>query len=261
MMIGSCNGDPAILSGVAFDLTEFCDRTDMVISKLNKELLRSNKELEDFAYIASHDLQEPLRMVSSFTQLLAMQYGEKLDDRAREYIEYAVNGARRMYDLLNDLLSYSRVNTKGEAFSRTDLQEILEIVMQNLSLTISESQALISAGRLPVVSADRNQMVQLLQNLVSNSIKFSAGKPRIFVSAETGIGCHVISVRDEGIGIDPVYFDRIFKIFKRLHHKDEYEGTGVGLAICKRIVERHGGTITVKSEPGKGATFSFTIPC
>lgn len=254
------HGKPVMMSGVAFDLTEFQQRTELMVSKLNEVLLRSNKELEDFAYVASHDLQEPLRMVTSFTQLLSKQYGDKLDNRAREYIDFAVDGAKRMYDLLNDLLSYSRINTRGEPFSKSDLTEVLENTMQNLSLKIKERKAVVKSDRLPIVNADRNQMIQLFQNLISNSIKFSRDTPEIYISSKSEKGQNIISVRDNGIGIDPVYFDRIFKIFKRLHQRDEFEGTGVGLAICKRIVERHGGKIWVESGPGKGSTFFFSLP-
>jgi len=255
------SGNPElIMSGVAFDLTDFQERTEMMVSQLNEELLRSNKELEEFAYVASHDLQEPLRMVSSFTQLLEMQYGDKLDDRARDFIGFAVDGAKRMYDLLNGLLSYSRINTRGEAFSKVDLTDVFETTLQNLSLKIKESRALITSVRLPVVYADKNQMIQLFQNLITNSIKFSRGEPKIHISFRSEKGHNLFLFRDEGIGIDPIYFDKIFKIFQRLHGKGEFEGTGIGLAICKRIVERHGGNIWVESRPDKGAKFFFTLP-
>ncbi len=253
-------GKPKMISGVAFDLTEFQERTDMLVTKLNEELLRSNKELEDFAYVASHDLQEPLRMITSFTQLLEKQYSEKLDDNAREYISFAVNGAKRMYELLNGLLSYSRINTRGTEFSKVDMTNVFEITMQNLSLKVLESKAEIHSDKLPMVNADKNQMIQLFQNLISNSIKFSRGVPKIHVSVKSQKGHNLFLVSDEGIGIDPVYFDKIFKIFQRLHHKEEFEGTGIGLAICKRIVERHGGNIWVESHPGHGARFFFTLP-
>lgn len=254
------NGNPELMSGVAFDLTEFQERTELLISELNEGLLRSNRELQDFAYIASHDLQEPLRMVSSFTQLLEMQYGDKLDDKAREYIRFAVDGARRMYELLNALLSYSRINTKGEAFSKVDLTDALEITLQNLSLKIKETKAEISFQKLPEVCADKSQMIQLFQNLISNSIKFSRGIPKIKIAFKSENCNYLISVKDEGMGIDPQYFDKIFRIFQRLNPRGEFEGTGVGLAICRRIVERHNGNIWVESAPGNGATFFFTLP-
>lgn len=254
------NGNPDILTGVCFDVTGLQEGTEKLVSKLNEELLRSNKELERFAYITSHDLQEPLRMVTSFTQLLSKNYGDKLDNNAREYIDFAVDGAKRMYELLNGLLDYSRVHSKGKEFNHVDLTSILEITLKNLSLKIEERKAVISADSLPTIIADEGQMIHLFQNLISNSIKFSTESPRIHISSKSEEDFYVISVRDEGMGIEPQYFGKIFHIFQRLMPKDEYEGTGIGLAICKRIVERHGGRIWVESEIGKGSTFSFTIP-
>jgi light-regulated signal transduction histidine kinase (bacteriophytochrome) len=248
------------MSGVCYDITELQKGTEKLVSQLNEELLRSNKELERFAYIASHDLQEPLRMVSSFTQLLSSQYGDKLDDKAKEYINYAVEGATRMYDLLNGLLDYSRISTRGHALRKVDLNHALGNTLKNLSLVIEERNALVKSEDLPDVIADENQITRLFQNLISNSIKFSTGIPRIVVSSKSQKDQHIITVRDEGMGIDPHYFDRIFQIFQRLMPRDKFEGTGIGLAICKRIVERHGGKIWVESEPGKGSAFSFTLP-
>ena len=248
------------LSGVAFDITEMQEGTERLILKLNEELLRSNKELERFAYVASHDLQEPLRMVTNFTQLLSRKYEDKLDKDAREYIYYAVDGATRMYDLINGLLAYSRIHTKGKEFQKVDLNRILENSLRNLSLVIDERRAEIKSDDLPVVFADESQMVQLFQNFIANSIKFSKDTPQISISSKSEKKHHVISISDNGIGIDTQHFDRIFQIFQRLHHRDEFKGTGIGLAICKRIVERHGGNIWVESEPGKGSTFHFTIP-
>lgn len=253
--------NPVSFTGVCIDVTGLQEGTEQLISKLNEELLRSNKELESFAYIASHDLQEPLRMVTSFTQLLAQQYNDKLDSRAQEYIHYAVDGAKRMYDLLNSLLAYSRIQTKGKSFNRVELSQVLDTTKKNLALKIRERDAVIESYRLPVVFADESQMVQLFQNLITNSIKFCNNSPMINILSED-IGDHyIISVRDNGIGIESQYFERIFVIFQRLFPKGgEYEGTGIGLAICRRIVERHGGKIWVESEPGKGSTFLFTIP-
>jgi PAS domain S-box-containing protein len=250
----------SVLSGVALDITDMQDGTGKMLTRLNEELLRSNSDLEKFAYIASHDLMEPLRMVTSFTQLLSKQYGDKLDSTAREYIEYATDGARRMYELLNGLLDYSRVQSRGKSFQHVKMSEVVENTLENLALIIQERNAVITADELPVVYADRNQMNQLLQNLIANSIKFSVKQPRIAISSFSRNRKHVISVKDEGIGIDPKYFDKIFEIFRRLHSREEFEGTGVGLAICKRIVERHGGSIWVESTPGKGSTFFFSIP-
>ena len=252
-------GKAIMMSGVSFDITDLQEGTNKLVSKLNEELLRSNKELERFAYIASHDLQEPLRMVSSFTQMLSKNYGDKLDDRAKEYIYFAVDGSKRMYDLLNGLLDYSRINTKGRAFYHVDLKQIYEIALKNLSLKIKERNVVINSDELPTVTADKSQMIQLFQNLLENAIKFSMDSPQIDISSKLEKTHHVISISDKGMGIDPKYFDRIFQVFQRLLPKEKFEGTGIGLAICKRIVERHGGNIWVESAPGLGSTFYFTI--
>ena len=231
------------------------------LRKYTDELKRSNSELEQFAYVASHDLQEPLRMVSSFTQLLSKRYKDKLDTDANEFISYAVEGANRMQRLINDLLSYSRINTKGRPFEETDCGEILGHVRANLHVAIEKSGALITNDHLPIVVGDASQLMRLFQNLVDNAIKFSDKEaPRIHVSAERKDDEWLFSVRDNGIGIDPQYHERIFLIFQRLHGKEEYPGTGIGLAICKRIVERHGGKIWLESEPQNGSAFYFTIP-
>jgi PAS domain S-box-containing protein len=253
------NGEIIGMTGVNFDITDLKQGTELLISKLNEDLLKSNKELESFAYITSHDLQEPLRMVTSFSQLLEKQYGDRLDDRAREYIGFAVDGAKRMYELINGLLTYSRMSRKEITFSNVDFNKVVESVRSNLSLIIKERECEIESDKLPVVFADYNQMIHLFQNLISNGIKFSTDSPRIRISAKTEKTQFVFSVRDEGIGIEPQYFDKIFMIFKRLLPRDQYEGTGIGLAICKRIVENHGGQIWVESEPEKGSCFYFTI--
>jgi PAS domain S-box-containing protein len=253
------NGEILNLTGVNFDITDLKQGTELLILKLNEDLLKSNKELESFAYITSHDLQEPLRMVTSFSQLLEKQYGDKLDDRAREYIGFAVDGAKRMYDLINGLLTYSRISRKEITFTNVDFNKVLDSVKDNLSLILKERKCEIGSTKLPVVFADHSQMIHLLQNLISNGIKFSGDSPRIHISAKTEKTHYVFSVRDKGIGIDPQYFDKIFMIFKRLLPRDQYEGTGIGLAICKSIVENHGGQIWVESEPGKGSCFYFTI--
>ncbi|MBI5042859.1 MAG: GHKL domain-containing protein [Nitrospirae bacterium] len=225
------------------------------------ELKRSNAELEQFAYVASHDLQEPLRMVSSFTQLLSKRYKDKLDTDASEFISYAVEGANRMQRLINNLLSYSRINTKGKPFEETDCEEILGHVRANLHVAIEKSGALITNDHLPIVMGDASQLMRLFQNLIDNAVKFSDKEaPRIHVSAEAKDNEWLFSVRDNGIGIDPQYHERIFLIFQRLHGKEEYPGTGIGLAICKRIVERHGGRIWVEQGPQNGTVFYFTIP-
>ena len=228
---------------------------------LNQELKRSNEELEQFAYVASHDLQEPLRMVSSYTQLLADRYRDQLDEKARKFIHYAVDGAIRMQRLINDLLSYSRVTTRGGNMKNTDSHAALGIALSNLQKSIEESGALVSNGDLPRVRADESQLAQLFQNLIGNAVKFHGETlPRVHVEAEPDNRFWRFSVRDNGIGIDPQHRDRIFIIFQRLHSREQYEGTGIGLALCKRIVERHGGRIWIESTPGEGTTFYFTLP-
>jgi len=223
-------------------------------------LEHSNAKLERFAYIASHDLQEPLRMVSSFTQLLEKRYKDKLDADAHDFINFAVDGARRMQNLINDLLAYSRVSPRGKPFEPTNTEEVFEAAVANLQIAIKESKSKVTHDALPSVMADEGQLVQVFQNLISNGIKFRGKEPpRVQVSAMHKEGEWVFSVKDNGIGIDPQYFDRVFIIFQRLHGH-EYPGTGAGLSIAKRIVERHGGRIWVESEPGKGSVFYFSIP-
>lgn len=253
-------GKPDSVTGVCFDVTGMKKGAEQVLIRLNEELLRSNNDLKQFAYVASHDLQEPLRMVASFTQLLQQRYRDKLDEAGIEYINYAVEGSKRMYDLLNGLLTYSRIQTRGRIFESVDMNSVLEKVKGNLSLMIREKNVTIKSGALPCILADESQMIQLLQNLVENGIKFSRRSPEINISCETSDSCHMFSIRDQGIGIEAQYFDKIFKIFQRLHRSDEYKGTGIGLAICKRIVERHAGKIWLESAPGKGSVFYFTIP-
>lgn len=252
-------GNLISLTGVYFDITELREGTERLIFKLNEELLRSNKELENFAYITSHDLQEPLRMVTSYTQLLELRYRDKLDDNAREYIQHAIDGAKRMYELINGLLNYSRISRKDIVLTDIEITKIIEIIESNLAVTIKEKNCTIEANNLPVVKADQHQMIQLFQNLIGNAIKFCRKNPHITISAVHGRSYHTFSISDNGIGIDPQYFERIFQIFKRLHPRDQYEGTGIGLAICKRIVENHGGKIWLESKPGKGSVFHFTI--
>jgi PAS domain S-box-containing protein len=228
---------------------------------VNKELEQSNKELEQYAYVISHDLQEPLRMVSSFTQLLEKRYSNKLDQSADDYIKFAVDGAYRMQIMINDLLEYSRISTREINFKLVNLEEILGQIHRNLLISIQETGAIITHDELPIIYADATQMAQLFQNLISNAIKFRGVKsPHISISARLGDDKWFFSVRDNGIGITPEYYNRIFGIFQRLHTKDEYPGSGIGLAICKKIIEQHNGRIWVESQPGKGTTFYFTIP-
>jgi PAS domain S-box-containing protein len=250
----------AKMIGVCFDITGIKRGTEQVLFDLNEELLRSNKELEHFAYVASHDLQEPLRMISTFTQLLSIKYKNKLDQDAQEYISFAVNGAVNLQNQINDLLALSRIQTKGKEFSLVDLNKVLEKAISPLLPSIEEKNARITTNQLDLVNADELQMVQLLQNLIGNALKYSIENPRIHISSKEEGDYYLISVKDNGIGVEPQYSERIFQIFQRLHSKDEYEGSGIGLAICKRIVERHKGKIWVESEQGKGSTFYFTIP-
>ena len=236
-------------------------RAEEAIKRYTKELERSNKELQQFAYVASHDLQEPLRMVGSFLQLLERRYSPQLDQDAKDFIFYAVDGAKRMQALILDLLEYSRVGTRGKPFEKIELNQIFNLVKNNLKVAIKESKANITCDQLPAIYADDTQMVQLFQNLIGNAIKFHGeNTPEIHIFSTRKNGSLEVSVKDNGIGIDPRYADRIFLIFQRLHNREDYPGTGIGLAICKRIVERHGGTIWVDSREGEGSTFRFTIP-
>jgi two-component system sensor histidine kinase/response regulator len=230
--------------------------------KVTENLKRSNSELERFAYVASHDLQEPLRNIISFSQLLVRRYQGRLDDDADEFIGYIVEGGKRMQHLVNDLLEYSRVETRGKPLESTDCREVFETAMRNLYNQIQINHAVITADPLPVVRADPVQLGMVFQNLIGNAIKFRKDneQPRIHISAEKIDTAWKVAIRDNGIGIDPAFFDRIFEIFQRLHTREKFPGTGVGLAIVKKIVERHGGEVWVESEPGVGSTFYFTLP-
>lgn len=230
------------------------------LTRRAEELAASNAELERFAYIASHDLQEPLRMVSSFLQLLKKRYGGRLDEKADQYIHYAVDGAERMKTLILDLLEYSRVGSGGEGFGNVDIGLVLKEIANIFHETIVSEGARIDIGPMPNVWGDEGQLTQLFQNLLGNALKYhSERKPLIRVAATEEPGSWKFTVEDNGIGIDPQFFDKIFVIFQRLHTKNDYSGTGIGLAVCKKIVERHGGKIWVESEPGQGSTFFFTI--
>jgi PAS domain S-box-containing protein len=226
-----------------------------------RELARSNEELQQFAYVASHDLQEPLRMVSSYTQLLQRRFAERLDGDAKEFMDYIVDGAARMKQLIEDLLAYSRVGTRGRDFESTESSAALARALANLRAAQEVSGASVTHDALPRVVADGSQLTQVFQNLIGNAMKFRGEEaPRIHVACETRDHVWVFTVRDNGIGLDTQYADRIFMMFQRLHNKTEYPGTGIGLAICKKIVDRHGGRIWVESKPGAGCTFGFTLP-
>jgi len=246
------------------ELTRSLDSLEQEVAErqlTQAELERSNKELEQFAYVASHDLQEPLRMVSSYTQLLAQRYEDQLDEKAHKFIDYAVDGAVRMQRLINDLLAYSRVSTRGKEFELIDSQRALDEALSNLAAAIDESRAIIVYDTLPVVPADATQLSQVFQNLVGNALKFRGEEtPRIRVTASDLVSEWRFAVQDNGIGLEAQYAEKVFVIFQRLHSRQEYPGTGIGLAICKRIVERHGGRIWFESEPGAGSTFYFTLP-
>ncbi|HEU0012925.1 MAG TPA: ATP-binding protein [Longimicrobium sp.] len=253
-------GGTRLFTAVVRDVTER-RRAEEALARQADELARSNAELEQFAYVASHDLQEPLRMVASYTQLLARRYRGRLDDDADEFISYAVDGVTRMQALINDLLAYSRVGRREITITRVDLGALLARVLVILGPAIEEAGAAVTHDPLPTVHADAGQLGQLLQNLVGNALKFHGDDPpRVHVGAERGDGEWHLWVADNGIGIDPEFQDRIWVIFQRLHSRAEYPGTGIGLAICKKIVERHGGRIWLDSAPGRGATFHFTLP-
>jgi PAS domain S-box-containing protein len=249
------------VSGILRDITDRKLAEEALQTK-NEELARSNQELEQFAYVASHDLQEPLRMVSNYTQMLARRYSDKLDADAHEFIGYAVDGAKRMQALIHDLLQFARVGTRGKEFKPTPLREVVDEAIANLTGAIEESGARITVAALPTATCDGGQLVQVFQNLIGNAIKFrQPDRPALIeVAGEEVPGGWLLSVSDNGIGIDPKYFDRIFQMFQRLHGRGEYSGTGIGLALCKKIVERHGGRVSVDSQPGQGATFVIALP-
>ena len=243
------------------DLTDH-KRAGEKLARQAKELARSNADLQQFAYVASHDLQEPLRMVASYTQLLAQRYKGRLDSDADEFIAYAVDGAHRMQRLIGDLLAYCRVGTVGMELRETSSGAALEQALLNLQDAIEKSGGVVTHDALPTVIADGAQLVQLFQNVVANAIKYrSAELPRVHVSAKKNGGHEwIFSLQDNGLGIDPKYFEKIFVMFQRLHDREESSGTGIGLTVCKKIAERHGGRMWVESEPGKGSTFYFALP-
>jgi PAS domain S-box-containing protein len=248
-------------TAVLSDITERKKSEEHLVKTVG-ELKRSNEELQQFAYVASHDLQEPLRMVASFTQLLAKRYKGRLDPDADEFIAYAVDGSNRMQGLIQDLLAYSRAGTNGEALREICSENALKEALTNLRATIEESGAVVTHDALPAITTDDTQLAQIFQNLVGNAIKYHGPEaPCIHVSAKkNGDNEWIFSVRDNGLGIDPKYFERIFILFQRLHGQGEFKGTGIGLAICKKILERLGGRIWVESQPEKGSTFYFALP-
>jgi light-regulated signal transduction histidine kinase (bacteriophytochrome) len=237
-------------------------RAEADLKRTADELARSNRDLDQFASAASHDLKEPLRKIRIHLGLLNEGYGSQLDEKAREYLDRALESAGRMQTLVNDLLTYARVGTPGKTLEPVNCQTAFEQALANLETLIREKAAVVNVqAPLPTVRGSLTELVQLFQNLIENGIKFQrAGQPLVRVAAERAEGDWIISVHDNGIGIDVSYADRIFVIFQRLHNQKEYPGTGIGLAICKKVVERHGGRIWVESEPGKGATFRFTLP-
>jgi signal transduction histidine kinase len=253
----------SVMSNVGAQLGQVVERTraQQEIARNAEDLARSNSELEQFAYVASHDLQEPLRMVASFTQLLARKYQGRLDTDADEYIRYAVDGAQRMQKLILDLLSYAKLSTKGQSPQAIDAASLCETAIDQLRQSIQEKNAVVTVDPLPTVLGYGTQLTQLFQNLIGNALKYcQRDRPEVHVSA-TPAGDHwVFSVRDNGIGIEPQYFERIFQMFKRLHPREQYAGTGLGLALCQKIVARHRGRIWVESQPGLGSNFQFTLP-
>lgn len=242
-------------------------RAEEQLRTTNAELVRSNRELEDFAYVASHDLQEPLRKIQTFASMLDMDYGQDLDQEAHRYLERLSQSASRMSRLIADLLSFSRVTTKVKPFEPTDLNQVVNTVLSDLEVAIKETHAEIYVSHLPTIDADEPQMRQLFQNLIGNALKFRRTDRNPVIRIESNLSRNgqpdsrsILTITDNGIGFDEKYLDRIFTPFQRLHNKEEYEGTGIGLSICRRIVERHGGTITAHSKPGEGTTFIVNLP-
>ena len=236
------------------------ERTEELL-KSNIELKRSNEELERFAYVSSHDLQEPLRMVTLYSQLLERRYKNRLDDDADDFIEYIVENAKRMKQLIDDLLEYSRVSSQTKQYENVNIEKILDNVLKNLSISIIENNVRVTYESLPNILADKNQMLQVFQNLITNAIKFRGDKsPEVNISAYKNQNEWIFSVSDNGIGIKPEHQKQIFAVFKRLHTKEEYPGSGIGLSITQKIIKQHGGQIWVESESGKGSIFYFSIP-
>jgi light-regulated signal transduction histidine kinase (bacteriophytochrome) len=252
-------GDATYVFAVIVDVTDRKKAQDE-LDRHMRELERSNNELEQFAYVASHDLQEPLRMVGSYVQLLERRYGDQLDSDAKEFIGFAVEGASRMQQLINDLLTLSRVGRRGREISPMPVQQALKTALSNLRVALADTGATVTHDPLPYVMGDETQLAQLFQNLIANALKFRGeAPPRVHVGALQNGTQWVFSVKDNGIGIQKEYHDRIFLIFQRLHTREQYPGTGIGLALCKRIVDRHNGRIWVDTNPEGGSTFYFTL--
>jgi light-regulated signal transduction histidine kinase (bacteriophytochrome) len=245
---------------VLHDITRSKEAERRLVRALG-ELESSNKELEQFASVASHDLQEPLRKIAGFTELLERRYRDRLDGDADRYLTYIVDAAKRMRILIDELLSYSRLGRGERKYLPIDCNKVLEQVLGDMEKTMKESGALVTHDELPAITADGVQLGQVFQNLIANAVKFCGnGQPRIHVSARHEGDEWIFSVRDNGIGIEPQFFPRIFGMFQRLHTQTEYPGSGIGLAVCKKIIERHGGRIWVESTVGKGSTFCFALP-
>jgi light-regulated signal transduction histidine kinase (bacteriophytochrome) len=245
---------------VAADITEH-RAIERELARTNEDLFRSNRELQQFAYVASHDLKEPLRMVTTYVQMLDRRYADRLDDQAREYIGFAVEGSKRMYALVDDLLTYSRVETSEQPFGTVSMDQVMITALRDLREAVETSGATVTVQDLPEVHADFHHMVQVMENLLGNAIKFRRDEPpMVKVSAIMTGKEWVFSVMDNGIGIDKEYSDKVFQMFQRLHPRETFPGTGIGLAICKKVIERHGGRIWFESEPGVGTTFFFTLP-
>lgn len=236
------------------------EKAESKLEKLIDNLRSSNRELEQFAYVSSHDLKEPLRMITSFLQLLQRRYADKLDEDANDFINFAVEGAKRMNCMINDLLDYSRIGSTETEFEYLESEKIVETVLRNLEPLINDTNAIVIFDQLPLIYANEQMMIQLFQNLIGNAIKYHRGTPEIHISANKGEDEYIFAIEDNGIGIDPKHLGRIFTIFQRLHSREEYEGTGIGLAISLRILQKHHGIIWAESKVGKGTTFYFTIP-